>query len=212
MKKSRMTISIDPAAEKMLREAADKENLSPSAMAEKAIRLVCGDYAPHRIDISLLAKSLYSVSVERRGRLFYGLRTLRRHVLGGGVEAAVIIDVDGPIRIDRAVAFLRKLALPEKIRSGEPIRVTHESLTVSIEAFPRMNANHDAIRGLLERAAAVVQDLEMVSLREVSLHKCPECGIYMISKQVWAPANGPRAVEWVCHLGHRSAGQVTVEA
>ena len=208
MNKSRITISLAPDVLAVVQRAASAENVSVSAMTENALRLYCADYAPHRIDISFLEKGRVSVVVERSGRSFFCWRTVPRLQMGGGVQAVVVLSVQGPLRAGPLADALGSFIVPAVVKGGVPPSLSKDGIEVVLKDFTTGNARQDVLQQFLSRATQTVRDLGVLSVRQVSKYRCPECRGLMSSKTVWEPTDDGVEVEWVCALGHRTRGAV----
>lgn len=204
--KSRLTISIAPDAFAMLETAASLEGESNSAIAERAIRFFCAEYAQHEVQVDLLERQTAAVRVKRAGRVIVSVRTDKRNTLAA-VEASVTMSFQGRVDGTELAAALRQQRVPAKtrIQSGKPVLLSRAPLHIQIDAFTIGNATPKRLNELLQRAAVEVSRLRTIRFGDIARNRCRHCGSRIVSISIWAPGGVIEERESICLLGHASA-------
>jgi hypothetical protein len=208
MSKEKMSMTIEEDAAAMLRHAAESEHESVSAIAEKAIRHYCINYAIHRVEMTFVEDGRVGVEIERNGRIIYKYRPVPRFQ-SHGTKGVVIVSRDGPVDRSGVVAALRTSPVwaPEHVNSGHDLEYVSGPYTVRISHLPlEADGNPPHVRTILQRAAAAFQDAEVTSIADVMKRRCPRCGTAVAELRRWAgDASTLEETEWVCVLGHHEA-------
>jgi len=205
--KSKLSVTVEDDALAMLKEASNQEGISVSAMTEKAIRYVCADYAPHRVEVDWLENGRTSVKLERNGRPFYYRRGVRRHLVSS-IQGSVIIDTPGPIDTTLIPKILREHKFDDglPVTSGRPIVFEKEGCKVEVTNFPiRAESDLNFLKDLIHACATSIEELEITSFREIAKRRCPTCNVPFIGLSIWMPEGEKEEVEWVCGIGHRTS-------
>ena len=207
MPKLKVSFTIDDEALALLKEAAEAQGESASAVAELAIRHYCLDYARHRIEVTITDCGAVGIAVERQGRAFYTCRPVKRG-MAALVEAVVTIDRIGPLNRDAVVRALRahRAWRAGEVSSGVPIEYSSDGYSVRVDSFPmRVDGRPDLILRFLRQAEQTIIDAAALSLRDVVSRRCSDCRGSVIEVRQWSPPGSETRTEWVCHNGHHVA-------
>lgn len=190
---------------KMAKHAAEAEHVSVSAMVERAIRLVCGEYVAHEVRVDLLERETAAIRVRRKTRTIFSVRTDTPGVLAS-IEASVRVGFFGPVEPHGIAAALRECRVPGKARvqSGQPIELSCGPYAVVVDSFTIGLASPNALNHVLDRAAAEVSRLGSVRFGSISSNRCTQCQSRIVAVAVWAPRGVIEHQEWTCALGHVS--------
>ena len=198
--KGRATFTIHPDVLKLLEYAAQAEGISESEMAERSIRLICAEYAPHTLEVTLLDNGELSVRLARRGRLVYARRGVARYA-GIGVVGVVNIELRGPLDQFALASSVRELR--PRLPAEEPIKLDRATtLDFSVLSIG-LQTEQKEMSHFLHRVAHTIESMEVTSLRDFLEIRCPKCGGYIESLSVWAPpGKEPEERVYLCMLGH----------
>lgn len=205
MPKRKMSMTIEEDAAAMLEEAAASQNASVSALAEKAIRAFCIDYAAHRLEVVVVGDGSVGITLERAGRAFYRHRPVPR-LMSHGSDGVVTVDYTGPLVRSDVVSVLRSppLWVTDEVKAGTTIEYERSGYSIRISFLTfASDGQPGRVRRILRRAADAVEDAEVMSLVDVLRRRCPRCGTSAIELRRWAAKDDIQSEgELVCPLGH----------